>query len=115
MIFAQATDNQSLLVFPNADAAIAYCEGIDVAEDGWRFWASFGEPLEAVFSTPASRGRFLVSSGVYTLVPGSDTEALPLQQSIAGIRILEPNPFFDTVASVQNYLSQSGSVKHGGA
>lgn len=113
MLFALATDDQSLLVFPSSDAAIAHCEGIDVADGGWRFWGSSGEPLEAVFSTPASTGRLLVGGGVYTLVPSS--QALPLQQSLSRVRFLEPNPFFDSVTSVRNHLSQSGSVEHHGA
>ena len=103
------------MVFPSSDAAIAYCEGIDVADGGWRFWGASGEPLEAVFSTPASQGKFFVSSGVYTLAPSSATEALSLRESLAGIRHLEPNPFFADVASLQLHISERGPVKHHGA
>lgn len=37
MVYAFSTDDNVLHVFPNAEAAIAYCEGYDVAGGLWRF------------------------------------------------------------------------------
>jgi hypothetical protein len=37
MIFALATDENTLFVFASAVEAVAYCEAIDVEEGGWIF------------------------------------------------------------------------------
>src|SRR5689334_3018110 len=58
MIFAFATDDRGLMTYADEAEAVAYAEGIDVEEGGWRFFAADGAELEAVFSTPNSRGSF---------------------------------------------------------
>lgn len=47
MIFAFATDEKTLMVFPNERDAISYCEGWDVLEGIWLFFAADGSPMEA--------------------------------------------------------------------
>ena len=76
MIFALATDDLGLTAFPSEKEAVAYCEGIDVEEGGWQFFASDGRRLNARFTTPSVRGRFSVASGSYVLEPGSDDAGL---------------------------------------
>lgn len=66
MVFALATDDGGLMVFPSAQDAEAYCEGLDVGDGLWLFFADDGSPLEARFSRPNRRGIFTVS-GIYTL------------------------------------------------
>jgi hypothetical protein len=43
------------MVFPEESAAIGYCEGWDVSEGGWLFFAADGCPMEPIFSEPASK------------------------------------------------------------
>ena len=50
------SDEGSLVSFANFEAAVAYCEGIDVAECLWSFFSEKGARLEARFERPAKRG-----------------------------------------------------------
>ena len=58
MIFAVATDERTLVAFPNEVEAVAACEGLDVEAAEWLFWNDSGEPLEPLFSVPNERGLF---------------------------------------------------------
>lgn len=103
MIFAVATDEMSLLVFATAEEAIAYCEGIDVEAGDWMFWDERGVALSPEFLAPNYRARFVVGSGKYRLAA---TPTLPaLKQVLAGLRSIEANPSFATLAAVQAYLA----------
>ena len=66
MVFALATDDGGLIGFRDAREAEAYCEGLDVGDGVWLFFAEDGSPLEARFTRPNRRGAFTVS-GKYTL------------------------------------------------
>ena len=66
MMFALRTDDGVLRVFPSAREAEAHCEGIDVEDGIWLFFADDGSPLEARFERPNRRGAFTVS-GTYKL------------------------------------------------
>jgi hypothetical protein len=66
MMFALGTDDGVLVVFPGAREAEAHCEGIDVEDRIWLFFADDGSPLEARFERPNRRGAFTVS-GTYKL------------------------------------------------
>ena len=66
MVFALATDHGGLTAFPSAREAEAHCEGLDVGDGVWLFFAEDGSPLEARFERPNRRGLFTVS-GTYTL------------------------------------------------
>lgn len=103
MIFALATDEATLLVFPDAQGVLAYCEGIDVEDGAWRFWAHDGSPLQADFVVPNQRGRFAVTSGAYRLVAADAGDDLPA--AMDGIRGIEPNPFFASLAAVRAYFA----------
>jgi hypothetical protein len=54
MLFALSTDDRTLMVFGDAADAVAYCEGRDVAEGGWRFWDAAGSPTQG--ATNAGQG-----------------------------------------------------------
>ena len=71
MIFALATDDKTLMVFPEDADAIAYCEGVDVEDGNWLFFDSTGKPLVAEFLKPNVRDSLGVQSGKYVLRPGS--------------------------------------------
>ena len=60
MLFALAKDG-GLMVFPGAREAEAHCDGIDVEDGLWLFFADDGSPLEARFERPNRRGPFTVS------------------------------------------------------
>ncbi|MCB1635950.1 MAG: hypothetical protein KDI51_15285 [Xanthomonadales bacterium] len=68
-MFALATDEHVLYVFPTETEAIDYCEGPDVESGAWQFFDHAGTPLEAVFSEPVKRSALFVTQGRYALRP----------------------------------------------
>ena len=113
MIFVLATDEKSLLVFPTAEEAIAHCEGIDVGAGVWLFWNEVGQPLQPEFLTPNRHGRFSVSSGIYRLLPMQSGNSLA--EVLGDIRSMDPNPFFQTLATVKVHLAGVASATRPGA
>jgi hypothetical protein len=104
MIFALATDDNGLMIFATEVDAVAYCEGIDVAEGGWEFFAADGTPLEPVFEQPASRSAVLITSGKYTLRTSGKT--LPsLIDRIGIVTSVEGMPGLVSVADVKRALT----------
>ena len=69
MVFALAKGDGGLTTFPSAGEAEAHCDGIDVEDGVWAFFADDGSPLEARFERPNRRGPFTVS-GIYRLQRG---------------------------------------------
>jgi hypothetical protein len=104
MIFALATDDHGLMIFATEADAVAYCEGIDVAEGGWEFFAADGAPLEPVFSQPASRGSVSVASGQYTLRRAENTRP-SLSERINVVTYVEGIPGVGSVADVERLLT----------
>ena len=104
MIFALATDDHGLMIFATEADAVAYCEGIDVAEGGWEFFAADGAPLEAHFSQPASRGAVFVTSGEYTLRAAGDTRP-SLSERLNAVTYVEGMPGVVSVADVERLLT----------
>lgn len=76
MIFAFATDDRGLIAFTSEREAVAYCEGLDVEEGRWQFYASDGRRLVARFTHANVRGRVGAASGAYVLEPGDESAAL---------------------------------------
>jgi hypothetical protein len=113
MIFAAATDENTLCVFPSAAEAIANCEGIDVEDGGWLFWDESGNSLSAEFLTPNHRGRFTVGSGTYRLVQSPDQPNLA--ESLSGISHIDGNPYFATLSAVQVHLVAAAQASQHGA
>lgn len=99
MIFALATDEMNLLVFPASQEATACCEGIDVEAGVWLFWNEDGLPLQPDFLTPNRDGRLSVVSGIYRLIPAPSGRTLA--EILGDIRAMDPNPFFPTIAALQ--------------
>lgn len=113
MIFALATDERTLMVFSTPGEAIAHCEGIDVEDGLWLFWAESGAPLEPVFLTPNYRDSIGVGSGTYQLVL---SQLLPgLAQVLGEINAIGANPFFPSIQTVQTHLAQVPQVPQYGA
>ena len=110
MIFALATDDRGLTVFPNLESAIAYCEGIDIEDGLWLFWDGNGEALEAVFSRPNERNRFSVLSGTYSLRPSPNGKGF--LESIEHVGYLEENPHFASLDAVVAHVARRGVAKH---
>lgn len=105
MIFAFATDDKSLMVFPNERDAISYCEGWDVSEGGWLFFAADGSPMEAVFSKPASKSGWVVSHGCYSLCPIAATEKAQLLALLPRVVVVEGKAPLNTVAAIEELLT----------
>ena len=102
MIFALATDEQTLFVFQSTEEAIAYCEGVDVEAGDWIFWDEGGSPLQAEFTTPNHHGRFSIGNGAYRLVPDPSGDALiSLLGRFGG---LEKNQFFASATALRDHL-----------
>ena len=83
MIFALSTDDRCLTAFPTTADAIAYCEGVDVEDGVWLFFASDGRCLKPRFTRPNSRGAFGVASGHYVLE--SDRNGSHLHAQLASV------------------------------
>ena len=113
MIFALATDEQTLTIFRTSEKAIAYCEGIDVEEGIWLFWSEDGLPLHPDFLTPNQRGRFSVVNGVYRLLPAQSGGTLA--EALDGIHSIDPNPFFPSLAALQTHLAGATQATPHGA
>ncbi|WP_369915442.1 hypothetical protein AB8810_02245 [Xanthomonas sp. NCPPB 3005] len=113
MIFAVATDENTLFVFATIAEAIAYCEGIDVEDGGWIFWDDVGDALSAEFLTPNHPSRFAVGGGTYRLTQATDKPTLT--ESIAAIRHIDGNPHFATLSAVQEHLATAVQVSQHGA
>ncbi|MBB4128356.1 hypothetical protein GGR77_003683 [Xanthomonas translucens] len=108
MIFALATDERTLMVFSTPDEAIAHCEGIDVEDGLWLFWAESGAALQPLFLTPNYRDSIVVGSGTYRLVLA---QPLPgLAQTLGEISAMEANPFFSSLQAVQAHLARVAQV-----
>jgi len=104
MIFAAETEERSLHVFPDAETATAYCDGLDVEATLWRFWDDSGAPLEPRFTTPNKRGLFKAQTGVYHLVPVAGGNHEFLWVALQQIRqVIGELPFTD-VRAVKEYL-----------
>lgn len=92
MLFVHLTDENTLVVHEDAADAIRSCEGIDVEDGTCVFFDHDGQRLRAVFDEPNERGRFVVASGRYHLVPDRDSrgllELLPTIANIEGNRAL---------------------------
>lgn len=66
-MFALATGDWGLMAFPTAQDAESHCEGIDVADGRWLFFADDGSPIEARFDRPDHGEPITVAAGAYTL------------------------------------------------
>ncbi|PPJ43928.1 MULTISPECIES: hypothetical protein [unclassified Pseudoxanthomonas] len=113
MIFAAATDERTLFVFPSAEDAVVYCEGIDVEGDGWLFWDEAGRALAPEFITPNHRGRFSIGSGKYVLVPAPHNCSLVV--TLAELSHLDSNPHFHDFSSVLAHLAKVARTPQHGA
>ena len=109
MIFVAETEERSLIVFPNEDEAVAYCEGLDVEAAIWLFWATDGSPLEPEFITPNKRGLILVQNGTYRLVPASQDHHAELGEALEQILHMEPNPFFSSLMEIREHIARTSA------
>ena len=103
------------MVFPNERDAISYCEGWDVSEGGWLFFAADGSPMEAVFSEPASRSGWVISHGHYSLRPIAASEKTQLLALLPQVATVEGEAPINTVAAIEGLLtSRSTGTAAGG-
>lgn len=113
MIFALATDENTLFVFASFTDVMAYCEGIDVEDGVWNFWDHTGCALGAEFHAPNHRVGFTAGNGSYRLVPMRDKATLG--ESLPSIRQIGDNPHFSSLAALQAHLASITQVPQGGA
>lgn len=106
MVFAAETEERSLHVFPDADTAASYCEGLAVEATLWVFWDDNGAPLEAEFTIPNKRGLFMATNGLYHLVPVAQGQHALLHEVLEQIRQVVGEFPFTSVRAVQDYLSR---------
>lgn len=104
MVFGLSTDDHTLQVFQDADAAVSYAEGVDVEDGGWLFFADDGSQLEAVFTEPNKRGWFWVQSGRYILRPSTAKGNL-LNHLDQVARVAGP-PVLASVEAVRTHLTR---------
>lgn len=106
MIFAAETEERSLHVFPDAETAASYCDGLAVEAKLWLFWDDAGAPLEPEFTIPNRRGLFTGKSGLYHLVPVIRDQHALLHEALEQIRQVIGEFPFTSVQAVQNYLNR---------
>jgi hypothetical protein len=109
MVFALAKDDRTLKVFATEADAISYCEGIDVEEGGWLFFANDGLPLEPHFSHPSRRGTWTVTSGIYSLRPSSIRVNPTLRDRLHEVVSVDGIPGISTIADVERLLTAGSS------
>jgi hypothetical protein len=106
MIFAAETEERSLHVFPDAETAACYCEGLAVEATLWVFWDDDGSPMEPQFTIPNKRGLFTGKNGIYHLVPRISGQQTFLQEALAQIRNVIGEFPFTSVHAVQDHLNR---------
>lgn len=106
MIFAAETEERSLHVFPDADTAASYCEGLAVEATLWVFWDDKGAPLSPEFTIPNKRGLFTAKNGLYHLVPMAGSDHATLHDALEQIRHVVGEAPFTSVGAVQDYLNR---------
>ena len=105
MIFALSADDRTLMVFPDEDAAISYCEGFDVAQAGWLFFAADGGALEPVFSEPASEPWVIISHGRYSLRPAPSKSRANLSAVLPSVAAVEGVAAVRTIVDVERLIT----------
>jgi len=104
MIFAAETEERTLHVFPDADTAASYCEGLAVEATIWLFWDDVGNPLVPQFTVPNQRGLFTNKNGLYHLVSTESRAAGTLDEALAHITAVIGEAPFTSVNAVQAHL-----------
>ena len=105
VIFAVATEEQTLHVFPGEAEAAAYCEGLDVEAAIWLFWDDAGVPLEPEFIVPNKRGLFSTKNGTYRLVKAAPNHHAGLLEALEHIRYVDGQAPFDSVVAIRRHLT----------
>jgi hypothetical protein len=114
MIFAAETEERALHVFPDAETAASYCEGLAVEATLWVFWDDDGSPLEPQFTIPNQRGLFTGTNGTYHLVKRTAGQQTFLQETLEQIRHVVGEFPFTSVRAVQDYLNcRRAGLPHG--
>lgn len=111
MIFAAETEERSLHVFPDAETAASYCEGLAVEATIWLFWDDQGAPLEPEFTIPNKRGLLTNKNGVYHLVPMAGGQRGYLVDALEHIRQVIGEFPFTSVKAVREYLDGSREAR----
>lgn len=106
MIFAVATDERVLYIFPSTTEATSYCEGLDVEAAGWLFWDDRGRPLAPHFTVPNKRGWFLAQNGEYYLELTNELHHAVLTEALDEIVCLSSAAPFSTISEVRSYISK---------
>jgi hypothetical protein len=109
MIFAIETEEQTLHVFENENAAVGYCEGLDIEAAIWLFWNVEGLPLEPVFTVPNKRGLLTVQNGKYHLVKATHNHHSSLLEALEHVVAVEGLPPLNTVAAIRQCLTHHSS------
>ena len=114
MIFAIATDERSLEVFPSEARAIAACEALDVESGNWLFFSHDGAPLEPQFTALSKRGFFAAQNGQYRLVPSDSGNYAHLSEILVEVATFESSPPFHSAGSIEAHLAAlKAAVKRG--
>jgi hypothetical protein len=108
MIFAVETEERTLYSFPSAEAAIAYCEALDVEAAVWLFWDDTGRPLEPRFTVQNKRRVFVLQNGSYVLVPACEQHHAPLDEALSYIVHFDSAGALNSAHGVRDYISRHG-------
>ena len=98
MIFAAETEERSLHVFPDAETAASYCDGLAVEATLWLFWDDDGAPMEPQFTIPNQRGVFLGKNGTYLVFREMEQDVFAFWRYLAASREPGATPVDKAVA-----------------
>ncbi len=114
MIFVFIEDG-TLDVVADIEEARRQYEGVDVESGVFTFYDDRGTYLRPDFVVPNKYGSFLgliewSESGIFDLVVDPDADGDPLWLSLYETEAVNPNPWFDSLKEVKDYLQANGAV-----
>ena len=110
MIFVVESEEMSLYAFETEAEAVAACEGLDVEDEVWLFYASDGSPLKPVFTVANNRGSLLAVNGEYHLVASNEERHEHLRSVIDDVLNFDSSPPLNSSEGVKAYLASRGCV-----
>lgn len=106
IVFAYATDDGGLEVFPTVADALSYCEFVDVTEGDWLFWNERGINLTATVVNTETK-----KLPKYELLPFPD--GLELIEFISNVTYVEGRGIFEDTEEIKRHLTKLNKVERG--
>lgn len=106
-------DDQTVNVLPDIEAVRKECEAVDVEDRVYTFFDDLGRRLVPKFLKPVPRGSSFfgaikwVGSGHFELELDSKDDGTLLENEVASVVAISPNPWFESVADLARYVADN--------